>query len=186
MIDVGTFSTTYFYADDVQLFYDCPSDDINLGIFQITFDLSAIRRWSNFFLSKTQKNCLPQGADLETLNQIFLNNTAIPSSTSVKSFGFTISVNLKWDTHIGIVYFKVAFALKILRSVTILRFISRRRRVFSLIIPYYLYGTEIYTGCSVSNINNLKIFQYVCSSCLLVHSFKSVTPFVRQLLNTTY
>lgn len=114
---------------------------------------TAMRKWNKV-------RCLSSNSDLLSINNWASDNGLLlnsrKSSTIVRSNprhhrGSTLTANLARDEHMSSVCARVAFTLK--RFQTVAGFLLREtwiRVVVALVVPHFLYGSEIYTECSRS------------------------------------
>ena len=88
-------SDCYFFADDRKLYSSATHFDIQRDI-----DLSnkwTIENEMKFNADKCKVNCFNSN---ESKSSIVLNDISIPSVSSIKDLGVTISQNWKWNKHL--------------------------------------------------------------------------------------
>lgn len=188
-------SNIHLYADDVQLLIDGPVNSTNETIANLNHDLQSIRNWSlvNGLMlnaSKTQAICISSPTtplNVNNFQNIILDGTIIQLSKKVKSLGFVINENLTWDDQINNICSKVGFALKRLRSVSsYVPLDTRKRLVMALIVPHFLYGSEIYTGCSNSCRHKLNVSFNSCVRYIYnISRYESISTHVSMVLGSS-
>lgn len=155
-------SLTHLFADDVQLMVDCSVDDLNNGVAKMNDDLVEVHKWAHenqlqLNVSKTQVVAIYKRPIKHLMPSILLNGVVVPYSSFVKSLGVFITEELKWDKQAAVINKRIYFILKKLHYLKhFLPQYVRLKLVKCLIVPHFLYGCEIFSGCDVSTYSKLE------------------------------
>lgn len=169
-------SKIHLYADDAQVIHFAPLDDIERSICKVNDDLNNLSLWAssnNLKLNplKSKAIVIYRNSISSNLGSLYLNGVLIPYSRSVVSLGFKIDETLSWEAHINGISSKTYLTLRTLYLVKqYLPVNVRAKLVRSLIMPFFTYGCELFSGCSIGVRNKLRI---VFNSCIrFIYSLK--------------
>jgi hypothetical protein len=181
------------YADDLQAYCHCPSDEIEDMVGKINTDVKAITSWStkNFLdlnPAKTKaiiigNTKLIKNLDLPSISKIKIKGTPVEYSNTVRNLGMTISQNLSWSFHIKDISNKIHKTLYQLKThKNLLPVHTRKLLISSLVFPHLDYCCLVYNGISTEL--NYKL-QRALNSCIRfifdVRRDAHITPFYNSL-----
>lgn len=100
----------HMYADDLQLYFAAPADDLDQAIFALNNDLSRLLVWSKnygIFVNPNKCQAILIGStrqlaliNSQNLPNLRYDNVVIPFSSSVKDLGIFIDNSLSWNVHV--------------------------------------------------------------------------------------
>jgi hypothetical protein len=150
----------HLFADDVQLYDSAPRVDFKLCTDRLNSALERVSCWTKengLLLNPNKCQAIPLSAayrpltDLNNLPSISVNGTTIRYSDSVKNLGVWFDTRLTWNAHVNRISASVYSTLGRLWVST--RFMSvelRKKLVISLIMPRFIYGSQLFVGAPKS------------------------------------
>jgi len=152
----------FVFADDIQILFEGKSDSIDQTELQINDCLSRVQNWmTNNRLSinagKTKAMLFksPRAQDISL--SLILNNTNIEFVSTMKCLGVIIDDKLNFEAHVNSICASTNFTLKRIYSLNIhLPFHVKKQLAHSLLLSRILYGLEVYTGTSRSQLTQVK------------------------------
>lgn len=179
----------HIFADDVQIIHAAPLGFMGTCVSEINSDLSSIYNWSivnqlTLNPDKTNAIAIYKSSISEMLDPILLNGSVIPFVKKVTNLGIIINETLSWDDHAVYITRNTWGTLRKLYSIK--HFLScdlRRRLVLTLIWPCFLYGCEIFSGCSSEVMHRLKVcFNSAVRFVYSLKRFDHVSAFTTKLI----
>lgn len=187
------FTVCHLFADDVQLLHSLPVTKISQCVSELNSDLDNIVLWatSNKLLlnpKKSQAMVFSGGRlDASNIDGVLMNGTRIEYLKKVKSLGIILDDMLSWGPHIDCITGKVSFALRKLYNLNFyLPIRIKQILVQSLIMPFFNYGLEIFTGCSLTQMDILlKCFNRAVRYIFSARARDHVSPLVQRFLGSS-
>ena len=153
----------HLYADDSQLYCDGSCDNINEIVARMNLNLQKVSDWASendvkinaekshaILFSKKSQQC--------TQIPLSLNSEQIKYVDKARSLGLILNAKFNWENHIQKITGEIYGTLSMLRaSQNITSRNMRAHLVKSLIVPKILYCASIYSGCSNSEWQKLKV-----------------------------
>lgn len=183
------------------MLYSCLLPAASDAVSLINRDLSSINTWSlsNGLLinpAKSKVLLIASPTLLRNITQsnflinypITLNNVSIPFCDSAKMLGFFIDSKLSWEVHINIVIQRINMALRSLYSSNLYLNLNIKFKIaHALIMPIMNYGIEVFSGCSSTLINKLKVaFNNVVRFVFSLKRSEHVSSFAQSFLKTSF
>ena len=181
----------HLYADDSQIYYSTPISKIDSCSAKINHSLSLISSWAQ--LNKITVNpaksmaMVVSNKKIDNPPPIIFDGKTIPYVEKVKSLGLTLNNSLTFSDHISKLCGDISHCIGMLyQSKSFTPFKTRLKLFQALIMPKFLYLSNIYHNCSrkcwdLINVTYNKCARYVFN----IHLFSSVSKFSFKLLNCT-
>jgi len=181
--------THHMYADDVQLYFSCPTANIDEAIGHINEDLASIFGWActnRLLLNPTKSKCLlifKKPYSTENLNKLKINSTPIEYVDTAKNLGFTFNKTLTWNCHINEAICKTVFKLRTLWNTQHLLPANIRLMIAkTYIIPTLLYGIEVFGNCDYECQKKLNVaFNNVARYVFAKKRYDHITRFANEI-----
>lgn len=152
------------YADDVQLYISCKSDDVNNCITKINYDLNCIKEWASanglcLNAKKSKAMIIGRRESITTfLTPIVIDNSVIEITTSARNLGVVFNKHLTWSDHINSICGKT-YAM--LRNLWMTQYYTpfkiRLLLAKTYLLPSLLYGCELFASCDASSLKKLNV-----------------------------
>jgi len=153
----------FVFADDIQLLFKGKSDSIVQTELQINDCLLKVQDWMNdnrltINASKTKAMLFKSQRAQDLSLSLVLNNTNIEFVSSMKCLGVIIDDKLSFEAHVNSICASTNFTLKRLYSLNLYLPIHVKKHIaHSLLLSRILYGLEVYTGTSRSQMTQVKL-----------------------------
>lgn len=156
----------HFYADDLQLYQHCSTDNVSSTIASLNADLTHLLSWSKRYgiqvnPSKCQAIVIGSSRQLSKLKlsiypPLHYNNCIIPFTQTVKNLGILVDSNLNWTAQVKEVSRKFFASLhSILRFKYFLPINTKISLVNSLLLPILDYADVCYLNITEEHLNKL-------------------------------
>ena len=185
--------SSVFFADDAQLYIQCPPHLIAFAIAHMNEEAQIVANWAtshglSLNVSKTKAMILGSDHNLKYLSNhnispILINGAQIDFVNQVKNLGVILSCDLRWNAHISSVSSKVHSALYKLRTRGWL--LDRDTKIMlvnALVILYIDYACLVYND--IPDYLNLKVKRLFNASIRFIYNLKkdeSVSQYYNQL-----
>lgn len=187
------FSKTMLYADDMQLYIHCNSDNINNHVEMLNADLNVLYKWCNdhglyLNISKCKPIIIGYTRILKNLNfdnvlSVKINDESLNYETSIVNLGLRIRSDFKWTDQVDYIFRKVYQCIYQFKKMCFRPSIDVKKKLVStLVFPLFDYAC-----CAMSDLNNYQInkLQRAQNACIRfifnLEIDEHVTPFYRLL-----
>lgn len=180
---------THFYADDTQMYCSAPKDNIVACAEKINVNLALVMKWA--VENEVEINPLKSKAIVISRNKItdpppplFIGTNVIEYCDETISLGLLLDSQMSWESHVNKVCCETYRGLAMLRqSAEFTPKETRNRLVQALLIPKFLYCSNIFMGCSRSSWNKIKLAFNACIRYIFNRrKFESISSFKDSLL----
>lgn len=178
----------HLYADDTQLFCSGPAHDLSICVRKMNDSLEKIHGWavSNMLQINPVKSqaIIFSRVEHHHPSDISIDGSKIPYCNSVKSLGLYLESKLSWEEHVSRMCSSVFAGLRMLNySQNVTPRCTRLRLIKTLIIPKFLYCSNIYMGCSRESWRKINIAFNACARYIFgLKKFQSVSAFTKNIL----
>ena len=179
----------HLYADDSQIYYSTPINQIVSCSSKINQTLSLISAWAqlNHITVNPSKSMAMVVSNRKIVSPppIIFDGKVIPYVEKVRSLGLILNNSLTFDDHISKLCGEISHCIGMLsQSKSFTPFNTRLKLFQALVMPKFLYLSNTYHNCSrkcwdLINITYNKCARYVFN----IHLFSSVSQFSFKLLN---
>lgn len=191
--DVLKFCEVHMYADDVQLYAHCRTDDLCSGVHRINEDLERLAEWANsnslcvnprkskaIILHRRQVN-------LNNIPRLKILNDDIEFVESAKNLGLTIDERLSWDKHISLAVGKCYGQLRLLNVVrSVVPQNIKLMLAKTMLFPQLLYGCEIFANCGWESAHKLNVlYNNIVRFIFNKKPFESVSVYEQSVFGIT-
>jgi hypothetical protein len=182
----------HLYADDLQVYESGFPNDMTACVERMTTTLARISLWA-------QKNCLYINANktqsilisnMRSLTSfvippLFMNNTKIPYSNSVRNLGVIFDTKLNWEKHINSICSSVYGILsRLWPATTFLPTETRKRLVVALILPKIIYCAPVFAGAPKNAWRRLNLAFNSCARYIFKKRCRDrISGFTERILN---
>jgi hypothetical protein len=181
------------FADDLQIYFHCPLQELNDGLACVNSDIAAVTNWAclnGMLLNANKTKAMIIGTaryinriNFAMLDPLIVDGTSIAFVNSARALGVTLNSTLTWNDHVLAVrkqIFKVLFQLK--HSSDMLSQTLRAKLISNLVIPLLDYGCIVYID--VTKEQSLSL-QRALNACIrFIYSARRddhIKPFFREL-----
>lgn len=162
------------FADDLQIYFHCPLQELNDGLACVHSDIAAVTNWvclNGLLLNANKTKVILIGTaryinriDFAMLNPLIVDGTSIAFVNSARALGVTLNSTLTWNDHVLVVWkqiFKILFQLK--HSSHMLSQTLLTKLISNLVIPLLDYACVVYID--VTKEQNLSL-QRALNACI--------------------
>jgi hypothetical protein len=154
----------HLYADDLQIYLAGDRDNMASCIDKLNNVLGAVYNWSlendiQLNTSKTQAIVISNQKNFQNdTPNLSINNVPVPFSLQVNNLGVIFDRKLSFEAHINHICSQVNNLLRRLWPLTRHMTVEMRKKlVTTLILPKFLYASQVYTGTSKGAWDKLKL-----------------------------
>lgn len=156
--------SVHMFADDVQLYLNCPLTNISSAIDKVNVDLEIIQQWAlkhslSLNPGKSKTLCIyKQQLDTSNFPPVKLGESVIEYVRTAKNLGLVFNENLSWNDHIATTVGKVYNGLRLLwcsqRSIPTA---TKMLLAKSLLLPVLTYCCEVFCNVDYNTKRKLNI-----------------------------
>lgn len=161
------------FADDLQIYFSCPVDQINRGIETLNEELGQIFKWcSDHCLDLNIEKCkymilgyskLLHKINYETVDHILIDNTPLVRVNCMRNLGLNMDESLTWETQAVYVSNKIYQGLYQLRRLSCSLDVQfKKKMVNALLFPLIDYSIAAYTDIGSGHGLTLQRAQNAC------------------------
>lgn len=183
----------HIFADDVQIYYSTPSNNINICIDNINNDLRNIHNWASnngLCINPRKSKCIfiSRRCNLNSSHVLKINDTAIEFVRSSKNLGLTFNSDLTWSNHINGVVGRICSMLRNLWTVQVSTPLNIRLLLAkTYLIPVLLYGCELFSHCDSTDMRKLNVaYNNIARYVFNKRRSDSISSFSYQLFNMSF
>lgn len=154
----------HIYADDVQIYLNCPKSQISEGIMKLNTDLQAIYSWAlanHLMINPKKSNFLlinNRTSAVTCEHLVKIGNQNILQVPKAKNLGVIFNQTLTWSDHVVAATGKVFGMLRTLYQTQYFTPIHIRTLLAkSYLIPVLIYGSELFTNCDSRSKHRLEV-----------------------------
>ena len=189
-----TTSNVHMYADDVQIFSSCNTNNLLECISNLNRDLDAVNKWAlnnGLCLNPKKSKCIviaKRNVETQNLPSLLLNKSPIEFVNTAKNLGVTFNKTLSWNNHINIAIGNVCARLRSLWITQHYTPLSIRMLLAkTYLIPTLIYGCEVFVNPDAESKRKLKvIYNKITRYVFGLHRFsRNVTILSNRILGTS-
>lgn len=153
------------YADDKAIISMHENPDLASASLQLHLDLMTdwYKKW-RVKINSTKSVHITFTLKLGHCPNVFINNTPIPTSDTVKYLGLHLDKRLTWNKHLKTKRLLLNSRSRILKSLYSNQFTNLKTKITiykSLLKPIWIYGIQLWGAAKKSNTNKIQTFQNI-------------------------